>query len=288
MTRPAPGQSAPGESAPGRALVACDLDQTLIFSRRSFRLPPGAAEPAVTLVERLDGAPLTFCDEVSLELLARLDRSAVFVPATTRTLAQYRRIDLGLRPRYAVAANGGHLIVDGVPDPVWAAEVAGRLAGGCAPLPEILALAERLAEDGWARLVRSADDLFVYLVAHTREAIPDLSAVAERVAALGWTLSSQGRKVYLVPDGLTKQAAVAEIVRRTGATRLFAAGDSVLDLPILTAADRAVRPAHGELHELGWAAPNLTVTAASGLLAARELLGVLDGWVGSPLPAAEV
>ncbi|EFC80656.1 hypothetical protein [Parafrankia sp. EUN1f] len=269
----------------GTALLACDLDLTLIFSRKHFGLAPGAAEPEVTGVEQIDGAAYSFSSDVSLRLLADLHRTAVFTPVTTRTLAQYQRVDLGLRPRYAVAANGGHLLVDGVPDPLWADEIAARLADGCAPLAQMLDLAERLGTQDWARMVRVADDLFVYLVAHTREAIPDLSEVAAEVAAAGWSLSSQGRKVYLVPGPLTKQAAVMEVARRVGASRVFAAGDSVLDMPMLSAADRAVRPAHGELHELGWEAPNLTVTSGTGLLASQELLGLLDSWVRAGQPS---
>nr|WP_326828240.1 sucrose-6-phosphate hydrolase [Parafrankia discariae] len=288
-----PSRSAPaapavsGRPAPaGPDLLACDLDQTLIFARKSFRLAPGTSEPAVTLVERIDGVPSAYSTTRTLDLLARLHRTAVFVPVTTRTLAQYRRIDLGVRPAFAIAANGGHLLVDGEPDPAWAEQVAARLAGTCAPLAEMEALAARLDAAGWARVIRVADGLFVYLVAHSREAIPDLSDVAAEVAAAGWSLSTQGRKVYLVPAALTKQAAVAEVARRAGASRVLAAGDSVLDAPMLAAADLAVRPAHGELHEQGWQAPNLTVTTAAGVLAAEELLTLFRAWSPPPPEAA--
>ena len=283
MTGPAAGGGLGGTG--GRALLACDLDQTLIFSRHTFRLPPGVDEPETVLVERIDGAPAAYATARSAALLAELDRAAVFVPVTTRTLAQYARVDLGVRPRYAIAANGGHLLVDGEPDPQWAARVAARVADGCAPLAEVVELARRLAADGWARLLRVADDLFVYLVAHTREDVPDLTAVAGELSAAGWSLSVQGRKVYLTPSVLTKQDAVAEVARRAGTDRLLAAGDSVLDLPMLAAADRAVRPAHGELHELGWEAPNVAVTAAAGLLAGEEVLATLAAWVGGDAAA---
>ena len=53
------------------------------------------------------------------------------------------------------------------------------------------------------------------------------------------------------------------------------AGDSLLDAPLLelglTSAG-AVRPAHGELHDLGWAPPGLHVTTSSGARAGEELL----------------
>ncbi|MBL7499845.1 sucrose-6-phosphate hydrolase [Frankia sp. CNm7] len=259
-------------------MVACDLDQTLIFSRRSFRLPDGVGEPPLVLVERIDGEPWAFMTETAFAGVAALHEGAVLVPVTTRTLAQYGRVDLGVTPRYAVAANGGHLLVDGVVDPAWADAVAERLRGG-APLADVLAIAERLATGGWCRLTRVADDLFVYLVAHERDGIPDLAGVTDELAAAGWTVSVQGRKVYLVPAALTKQAALAEVARRAGATRVAAAGDSLLDAPMLLAADAAVRPAHGELHDRAWTAPHLHVTAAAGLLAGEELLAHLTGLV---------
>jgi len=272
----------------GRWLVACDLDQTLIFSRRSFRLPDGAAEPPLVTVEHLDGKPATFMTPAAFAHVAELHRRAVLVPVTTRTLGQYGRIDLGVKPRFAVAANGGHVLVDGELDPAWAATIAERLRG-CAPLADLLAVAERLAVGGWCRLVRVADDLFIYLVAHERDGIPDLTAVTAEVEAAGWTVSVQGRKVYFVPAVLTKQAALAEVARRAGAGKVAAAGDSLLDAPMLLAADVAVRPAHGELHDRAWTAPNLHVTTAPGLLAGEELLGHLTGLVtGAPaLPAAQ-
>ena len=59
------------------------------------------------------------------------------------------------------------------------------------------------------------------------------------------------------------------MLARTGARTLLAAGDSLLD------ADRAVRPAHGELHDTGFTRDGLAVTSASGGAAGAELLGHL-------------
>lgn len=252
-------------------LVACDLDQTLIFSPRSFRLPEGVPAPPLTVVEHLDGEPAAFATPSELASVAELARAAEFVPVTTRTLAQYSRVDLGVRPRYAVAANGGHLLVDGMPDEAWAAQVRERLARTCRPLHEVARLADRLAADGWVRVTKVADDLFVYLVAYERDGVPDLTSLSRELVDDGWSLSVQGRKVYLVPRELTKQAAIAEAARRAGTTMLAAAGDSLLDRDLLAVADVAVRPAHGELHELGWHAPNLSVTRAAGVLGGQEL-----------------
>ncbi len=226
-------------------------------------------------VEHIDGQPAAFCTVRAAELIAELDAAATLVPVTTRTRTQYARVDLGVRPRYAIAANGGHLLVDGRPDADWAARVRGRIAAQACPLADVQVAADRLAADGWVRTSRVADDLFVYLVAYERAGVPDLSGLAAGLAADGWTLSVQGRKVYLVPAVLTKEAALAEVVRRVGDARVAAAGDSLLDRGMLAGADVAVRPAHGELHEGGWTQPNLRVTVGSGLLGGQEILEIL-------------
>lgn len=256
-------------------LVACDLDQTLIYSRRAFRLPAGADEPAIRVAETYNGAPSSFVTGRAGQLIARLAAKAEFVPVTTRTLEQYRRIDLGVDCRYAVTANGGTLLVDGVPDAAWECAVRERLAANGAPLDEILGLAEGVADSGWVRITRVADDYFVYLVAHDRSRIPDLCGLADALAARDWTLSVQGRKVYLVPALLTKQAALDEVVRRTGCVAVAAAGDSLLDAGMLEAADAAVRPAHGELHDAGWRPPHVRVTSEAGLRGGEQVLEAL-------------
>ncbi|WP_239347894.1 sucrose-6-phosphate hydrolase [Frankia sp. Cj3] len=265
----------PGSPPGSRWLVACDLDQTLVYSRRSFRLAPGGGEPALVTVEHIDGQPAAFCTVRAAKLIAWLAAAATLVPVTTRTRAQYERIDLGVRPKFAITTNGGQLLVDGCPDEDWAALVRARIDTQAGPLADVQAVAERLAADGWVRVSRVAEGLFVYLVAHERGAVPDLRGVAADLAADGWRLSVQGRKVYLLPAVLTKEAALVEVMRRAGAAALAAAGDSLLDRGMLAAAELAVRPAHGELHESGWTWPNLRITAAAGLLGGQELLEIL-------------
>jgi hypothetical protein len=266
-------------------LAACDLDQTLIYSRRAFRLPPGTPEPELRVVEVYDGAPLSYVTARAADLLRRLAGATELVPVTTRTLEQYRRVDVGVRPRFAVTANGGTLLVDGQPDLAWARAVRHRLAESGRPLPEVRELAEQIADPSWVRTVRVADDFFVYLVAHERELIPDLTDLETELLAAGWALSVQGRKVYLVPSVLTKEAALAEVAGRCGVAHVAAAGDSLLDAGLLDSADAAVRPAHGELHDAGWTRPHLRVTAAGGLLGGEQVLETLLAVAGVTVAA---
>ncbi len=256
-------------------LVASDLDRTLIYSAPALGLRmPDAEAPRLLCVEVYEGTPLSYLTEAAATLLAELGRSTVFVPTTTRTREQYVRVHLpGPAPAFAICANGGHLLVDGVSDPVWRRQVAARLAERSAPLAEVRARMVSTAGPAWLLKERVAEDLFAYLVVE-RALLPDewVKELADWADTRGWTVSLQGRKIYAVPKPLTKSAAVREVARRTGADLTLAAGDSLLDADLLLAADLAWRPGHGELAEAGWSAPHVTVLPERGVVAGEEIL----------------
>ncbi|MFF1698948.1 HAD family hydrolase [Streptomyces sp. NPDC058257] len=235
---------------------------------------PDADAPRLLCVEVYESKPLSYVTETAAGLLDELGRGTVFVPTTTRTREQYGRIQLpGPAPKFAICANGGHLLVDGVPDPEWRAGVGRRLAAECASLDEVRAHMVRTADPAWLLKERVAEDLFAYLVVD-RALLPEgwVKELAGWADGRGWTVSLQGRKIYAVPKPLTKSAAVREVARRIGAEEILAAGDSLLDADLLLAADRSWRPGHGELADTGWTAPGLTVLPERGVAAGEEIL----------------
>ncbi len=257
-----------------RALVAVDLDQTVVYSERAA----GLAGPSIT-VEQLDGRRLSSMTTGAHRAYAVLTARHRLVPVTTRTREQLGRITLPAPAEHAVCANGGILLHHGEPDLGWARWVA-EICGESAPLPEVETRLRAVEDQDWVRLVRTAEELFVYLVADAREGIPDdwLTDLRDELGGQGWGVSVQGRKVYAVPHALSKAAAVARLQEQLGDDVLLAAGDSLLDQPLLELAARsggAIRPAHGELHDLGWTGAHLTqvhVTQADGARAGEELL----------------
>lgn len=262
-------------SAQRKPLVASDLDRTLIYSAPALQLPmPDADAPRLLCVEVYEHKPLSYITETAAGLLTQLAADTVFVPTTTRTREQYHRIHLpGPAPEFAICANGGHLLVDGVSDPEWQRQVAARLADECASLAEVRDHLLAAADPAWLLKERIAEGLFAYLVVE-RSLLPEgwVKELAEWAEGRGWTVSLQGRKIYAVPQPLTKSAAVREVSRRTDATQILAAGDSVLDADLLLAADRAWRPGHGELADSGWIAPNVEVLGETGVVAGEEIL----------------
>lgn len=272
-------------TAGGAVLVACDLDRTLIYSLHAAvdGATSGGLPDDLRVVEHYQDASLSHMTARAWQLLDEIMTGGCFVPVTTRTPEQYARVDLPRLPALALCANGGILLREGRRDPEWDDWVAELLASS-APLAEVMAVMEDTAAasaagSGWVRTHRDAAHLFGYLVAQSRAHIDPawLAGFTATMDGLGYVVSVQGRKVYTVPAGLTKAAAVTRLAEQRAAdlgapVTVLAAGDSLLDGPMLEAADRAVRPAHGELHEAGRTAPHLTVTSASGARGGEEVL----------------
>jgi hypothetical protein len=252
-------------------LVASDLDRTLIYSRKARALGVDAAD--AICVEVHDGKDASFMTAVAAEELTALTAEAVFVPVTTRIFEQYRRVGLpGRAPAYAVVANGGTLLVDGTPDPSWSRQVEKALADAF-PLHAVWEQVGHVCHPEFTVKLRNAADLFCYAVVHPNRLPPGfVEDIAGWAAERGWSTSLQGRKLYWVPTALTKSAAIAEVARRTGCERVVAAGDSILDVDLLMAADRAIHPRHGELYDQGWSAPTVERTDAGGILAGEQIV----------------
>jgi hypothetical protein len=255
-------------------LLAADLDRTLIYSKRARML--GEAETVQpdeqVCVEIHDGKQSSFMTAIAAKALVSLAESAHLVPATTRVNDQYRRVRLpGGTPKFAVTTNGGEILVDGEPDREWSAQVASRLRDEY-PLDEVWEQVSHVCRPEFTVKLRNASGLFCYAVVHPKH-LPGgfVDDVAGWAAERGWRTSLQGRKLYWVPGTLTKSAAIAEVARRLEATRIVAAGDSLLDVDLLLAADCGIHPRHGELYEQGWSAPSVECTRASGILAGEEI-----------------
>lgn len=273
-------------SSAAPVMVASDLDRTLIYSANSMALVGSDhLAPRMVVAEVYDAAPLSFMTRAAEELLEGIVGRSVFVPVTTRTRAQFSRVRLpGFGQGYAVTTNGAVLLHDGEPDRDWSRHIERSLGADCAPLDDVLGHLKGSGAIPAILRVRTAEDVFVYSIVD-REAMPEtyLDELGAWCTARGWTISLQGRKLYCVPAPITKEAAVDEIRRRSGAGLLVAAGDSRLDAGILELADIAIRPAHGELDSDCFSRPHLTVTSASGVLAGEEILRFVSGILAGTL-----
>jgi hydroxymethylpyrimidine pyrophosphatase-like HAD family hydrolase len=131
---------------------------------------------------------------------------------------------------------------------------------------------EQRCDPAWTTSLRRAVELFCYAVVD-RDRLPAgwLAELSAWATARGWRTSLQGRKLYLVPQALTKAAAMTEVARRLDASLTLAAGDSLLDLDLLAGSDRGIHPGHGELADSGWSAPHVACTGSVGAQAGEDI-----------------
>ena len=213
-------------------IFASDLDNTLLFSWKH-------AVEGDLCVEFLNGAPQGYLTGEAPSYLERIMRHALFVPVTSRSVEQYLRIQFPhrCRPRYAVAANGALLLIDGKIDPAWREEFTQAVAPWQDALQAALAALSALPQGKRCRIV---DGMFAFAACDNPQDALALSGALEDVTPL--QVSVTGRKVYLFPPPVNKGAAVQKLRRRLQADRVICAGDSVIDIPMLQQADVAILP----------------------------------------------
>lgn len=215
----------------------------------------------------------------AIEQLTQLFTQILFVPVTTRTIEQYRRITIfqKLVPKYAVTSNGGNILIDGLPDQDWNRHIRQLLQHECMPIKDIIARFNQLKQESWFMSGRIADELFYYAVVN-RELMPveDITFYGQWAKKQGWHLSIQGRKIYLVPAIVNKGNALKYIQDREQSAKLVAAGDSLLDLDMLLLADYPLVPPHGEIYrsicEGLLSRSKLNFTKETGIRSSEEIL----------------
>lgn len=226
---------------PVRPVVLADLDGTLVHSRRRVPDPTGHL-----VVEVYDGRDVGFMTPEAWDLLAEVQRRGYLVPATARTIGQYRRIRFPETPRVAVLAGGAIVLVDDEIDPVWDTEVRARLAATGASVEEVAA---RLDEEPTTEAPRIGDDRFAY-VRVAPEA--DVAGFTAWCTERGWRVVHQDGRIYCHPQGLSKSSPLPRVAELVGAAPAIALGDGLMDAELLAAVGVALTPAEGPLWMSGW------------------------------------
>ncbi|MGN0695274.1 MAG: hypothetical protein ACI4J5_00755 [Oscillospiraceae bacterium] len=218
-------------------LFLSDLDNTLIFSYRKL-------SEENLCVEKKDGKDLSYMTYRSAELFGRIVRRVTFIPVTTRSAEQYGRISFpgGYVPRYAVIDNGANLLINGKPDDQWRSEIIPAVNES---LPEIHECEKFLRKCGEVYFdIRFVDDSFLFTKCHDSERI--MHELSFAVKPVRTRLFINGDKLYAIPDGISKKNALERLKMRLKNELIIAAGDSLFDEGMLSAADIAIVK-YGEL-----------------------------------------
>lgn len=266
----------------GYACVGTDLDRTMLYSANSMNIPHQIpADLMLKLVELHNAKPLSYITDNAFTNINAISRLASFVPVTTRTEAQFKRIFIpGVindpmvpQTQYAITTNGAKILVNGVPDMRWRDFIMSEFEqASVASIAEIREYLGIFAGISGVEKLRDAEGIFLTAVVKP-ELLPKaaLNKASEWMAERNWKISVQGKKIYFIPGFITKGAAFKEVVSRIGADYTITAGDSLLDTSLFEASNIALRPRHGELEDAEYTLDNLTITNSSGIFAGEEI-----------------
>lgn len=259
-------------------IFASDLDRTLIYSAK-FIDSNMVIGDHIKLVEQYNGKDISYMKTKSIELLKDINSRLLFVPVTTRTINQYKRINIfntEFNPRYAITSNGGNILMNDELDMNWNLIIKNKMINECESLDNVLKEFKRsIADDLWIKKINSADDLFIYSIVDLQK-IPcdDIQIFEKWLISKNWRIILNGRKLYFIPNCINKRDAVKYIADREEIELIISAGDSILDYEMLEISNHFISPLHGELNKQD----NLTnresiyFTEKEGFEAAIEML----------------
>lgn len=256
-------------------IIASDLDRTLIYSNRAIDEFGRPLDSNLIPIESREGKSVSFMTEASYKALAAISSEHLFVPITTRTADQYKRIFIfqqELTPHYAITSNGARILHDGEEMPEWSAILTDKMKHETAAIGEIIAFLQK-EEVLFDNMRKQIEDLFFYFILKSPLAMSDKHALSSLLAPYGWIVSLQGRKLYFIPKTINKGDALQFVCSYSGAKVVAGSGDSILDLDFLKYCRYRFVPKHGELiSDSNHVFKDFFITKNHGILAGEEIL----------------
>lgn len=219
-------------------LFASDLDNTLLFSYKH-------AQESDLCVEELHGNKQGYMTLGTAERLKSIYETMLFVPVTSRSMEQYRRIQFPTDcvPKYALTTNGAILLVDGKIDDVWYQTHWKQVDPW---REELLRLYKSLKQFDFLTSYRIVDEMYLFAACSCAEEAVHLQKIYEKDTDLH--VAASGRKVYFFPPPINKGSAVRDLQAILCPDVTICAGDSSIDVPMLEVADAAIAPASLSVH----------------------------------------
>lgn len=258
-----------------RVIYATDLDRTLIYSERALKEFGNVAEVVpIETVTREDGTE-EIISYISVEVLNKLieiynNEDIIFVPVTSRSIEEYNRIKLPFIPKYAITSNGARMFKDGVELTEWTDYIKKNMPEKARE--DLMDITMDLTmSKAISKPPRLVDDSFIFFKVN-EAAQWDAEELHYHGKYDSWDFVRQKKKVYATPKHFSKQVSLRWLWYKLDKPYIVASGDSELDVPMLTLANKAIIPSHSYL------------LSDELVLEAR----VADGGVRSPLETIKI
>ena len=267
-------------------IFASDLDSTLIFSSRHCKL---ISDDKLFPVDFYNNN----CSSITKSMkdtLEHINESMLFIPVTTRSPKEYKRIKYFyevIKPKYAVVANGGIILKNGIELKAWSDIITSKIKEVIS-VSTMIKLCSFFLESDLVKSYKTCENLFIYsildedkltnMLSNLESALDYFEALRSFCSKYNYNVSKQGRKVYIVPNCINKYDPLSYIMQSENINIFLAAGDSLLDYPMIKHSNYGLIPRHGELLDNlpeNKLVDNIYITKESGIFAGEEILDIV-------------
>lgn len=180
-----------------------------------------------------------------LEALKELIKNPILriVPVTTRSIAEYKRINIpDIEFEYAITSNGGTILKNGEILETWRDRI--KENTDTRELEHIAKKVDRIKGINYKS--RVVDESFIF------SKTDDLDTTVDGLSKLGeiyrdYSFETYKHKVYIIPKFITKSNALLYLEEILNERVVFSSGDGYFDLPMLKQCDVPIVPSHSKI-----------------------------------------
>lgn len=252
-----------------------DLDRTLIYSKKFIN-----EKTNHICIEVLDGEEISYMSPKSIDILKDILKKKRFIPTTTRSIEQYKRIMFAqndINFEWSIVSNGGNILHNGEVLESWSNVLKERLKL-CTSLKNVMGH----FNDNYSKMdgilkIRDVDNVFFYIVVDREIFKQDsLNSFKCYLIKAGWNLYVSGRKIYFIPKVVTKEAAVEYLLQYLNESEFQALGDSIMDINMLKSSNKGYIPGNSYLASENKSDKMLYISKNEGFKGIEEILCIIN------------
>lgn len=250
-----------------------DLDRTIIYSNK-FLEEYSLKDSNYECIEIVEEKETSYISLKTIEYIKDIQKNAMFIPTTTRTTEQFRRINFSkynIDFTYAITSNGGTILKNNEPLKEWD-EIIEKIKKNSGTRENMTNEFEKYRRVPGILKFKNAGDLFLYMVVDKSIfTIESIKGYIEILESNNWIHYISGRKVYFLPKGITKENAIKYIVDKEKINKFVSMGDSTMDLGMLQLAPISFALKHGGVSDAK-ISDSCIITKACGMEGSEEIL----------------
>lgn len=250
--------------------VFSDLDRSIIYSKRFL-----GDNKRELQIEIYKNENISYISNKTIELIKEIEKYNYFIPTTTRTIEQFKRIEFkkyDLNFKYSITSNGGNILIDEQIDNEYSLFINEKLKQSF-NIETCIKLFEEYKNIKGIKKLKKADDFFFYIVVDNNIFnIETINDFIEKIGNFNWKTYINTSKIYFMPYELKKSTAIKYLCDKLNLKNTFSIGDSIMDKDMLKFCDKSYLLNHGDLVNKLKKEDKFLISKESGFRGTEEIL----------------